>query len=571
MGKAASAHWSLSLPPNGNSIALYARCEWLSESEGPSGSVKACLERLSESGQRTRQTHCQSTSPRLASIRVSIYAQTHSTCPFAPASHSMGSDDDEDEGGVPLGSLDLSEAKHSDNEEPYSGLRSNIARNQDQLVDANPLPREQADKESRRKRPRNEYIRKRAVREELYNHSLLALEDHTRSRISSEAMGQILGIGQEKSIQDLMSSVSAFEEDKMLRSLKPQALTHLGDAHTFSTWLVFELLMCRNMALSVYANCKTLQANNLAGDYYSILTLCEASTSNRPNVVSLKRIPIDGVQGLAESLVRATRVLPSLIFAETSVQGTDDMPTLLALEFLLLMHTFGSIHTRCNTIFAQLGLFGLVTELELETFQKRLTCGKSEPSTKEIDYFSALFTRWRSILEILDFGILAYEGAHVSRFDQHIFGSNINSFAFPERSLSFLPFAQSRAQEETSVYFCRLRMNCLAGLMGNNDVWVLGRAADPPAQALYLASDIETFADVYGPVWKVMDPSRPGYFTRYNVGGGSIVPWLWDSGTHPNLEAGERLCHWRKNDEYVTFKAVNSSENSEYKSLTAAN
>ncbi len=241
MAESASAYWNLSLPPNRNSIALYARCEWLSES-GPSGSVKAWLERLSESGQRT----CTSRNLRhrlIANLHHPVWIQseylyTHRPtvpCPFAPAFHFMGSDDDEDGGGVPLGSLNLSEAKHSDNEEPYSGLRSNLARNQDQLVDANPLPREQADKECRRKRPRNEYIRKRAVREELYNHSLLALEDHTRSSISSETMRQILRIRQEKSIQDLMSSVSAFEENKMLKSLKPQALTVPGAAHTFST------------------------------------------------------------------------------------------------------------------------------------------------------------------------------------------------------------------------------------------------------------------------------------------------------------------------------------------------
>ena len=245
------------------------------------------------------------------------------------------------------------------------------------------------------------------------------------------------------------------------------------------------------------------------------------------------------------------------------------MPTFLSLEFVLLMHTFGSIHTCCNKLFDQLGLFSLITELELDTFRKRLTCGKNEPSAKEIEYFSALFTRWRCILEILDFGILAYEGAHVSRFDQDIFGSNIDSFAFPERSLSFLPVAQGRAQEENSVRFCRLRMNCLAGLMGNSDVWVLGRVKDLPVQALYLASDIETFADVWGPVWKVIDQSRPSSILSYNVGDGAIVPCGWDSGIHPNLEAGERLCHWKKNDEYIKIKAVGSSEPSEYKHLIA--
>ena len=128
-------------------------------------------------------------------------------------------------------------------------------------------------------------------------------------------MHQILNIRREKSIQELVSSVSAWEENKMLESLKPEVLILPGAARTFSTWLIFELIMCRNMALSVYANCKTLQASNLAGEYFSVLALCAASASSRHNVVSLNRIWIDEVQGLAESFVRATRVLPSLNFA----------------------------------------------------------------------------------------------------------------------------------------------------------------------------------------------------------------------------------------------------------------
>ncbi len=470
----------------------------------------------------------------------------------------MDPDEDEDGGGVPLGSSHFSQTDHSDDMETHNGLRSNIARNQDKLTEAASYVGRD-DRRSRAKRPRNEYKVRKTVRTELYNHSLLALEDHARSSISSEILQRILNIRQERSIQELVSSVPAWEEEKMLESLNPESEA----VHTFSIWLVYELLTCRNMALSVYANCRTLQASHLASDYFSILVLSEASVRGRHNVVSLKRVSIDDIQSLAESLVRATRILPSLNFAETSVRGTDDMPIFLSLEFVLLMHTFGGIHSRCNTLFDQLGLVNLMTELERGTFRKRLACGKNEPSPKEIDYFSALFTRWRCVIEVLDFGILAYEGAHVSRFDHHIFGSNIDSLTFPERSLCFLPVAQERAQEETSVHFCRLRMNCLAEFLGDSDVWVLGRATNPTNQALYLSTDIETFADVWGPVWKVVDRSRPGTFLRYNVGGGSIVPWPWDSGTHPLLEAGERLCHWKNNNDCIKFRLVDSLELSE--------
>ena len=193
----------------------------------------------------------------------------------------MDPDNNEIAGAVPLGSLHLSELNHNDNdnEATRKTLRSNLARNQDQFIEPDTFHVQQAPRGSRAKRPRNENKRRKGVRAELYNHSLLALEDHTRSSVSSETMHQIFNIRREKSIQDLVSSASAWEEEKMLESLKPETQKPFGAVQTFSTWLIFELLMCRNMALSVYANCKTLQASNLAGDYFSVLALCATSAA----------------------------------------------------------------------------------------------------------------------------------------------------------------------------------------------------------------------------------------------------------------------------------------------------
>lgn len=76
---------------------------------------------------------------------------------------------------------------------------------------------------------------------------------------------------------------------------------------------------------------------------------------------------------------------------------------------------------------------------------------------------------------------------------------------------------------------------------------------------LYLATDIETFADVWGPVWKVADQFRPELIAKYNVRGGSIVPWPYDSDIHPKLRSNERLCHWKPNDEYIHHRDADSA------------
>lgn len=68
---------------------------------------------------------------------------------------------------------------------------------------------------------------------------------------------------------------------------------------------------------------------------------------------------------------------------------------------------------------------------------------------------------------------------------------------------------------------------------------------------LYLATDIETFADVWGPIWKVADQSQPDLIAKYNVRGGSIIPRPSDPDVHPKLRRNERLCHWKSNDEYI--------------------
>lgn len=83
--------------------------------------------------------------------------------------------------------------------------------------------------------------------------------------------------------------------------------------------------------------------------------------------------------------------------------------------------------------------------------------------------------------------------------------------------------------------------------------WCVGEPK-PIASTLYLKTEIGTFADVFGPVWGVQDRWQPDLISRYNVGGGSILPWPFDASVHPELQEGERLCHWKRNGDIVEVR-----------------
>ena len=53
-----------------------------------------------------------------------------------------------------------------------------------------------------------------------------------------------------------------------------------------------------------------------------------------------------------------------------------------------------------------------------------------------------------------------------------------------------------------------------------------------------------TFADIWGPLWKVRSQSEPTKIMQYNVGGGSITRWPVENGVMTPLRATEVYSHW---------------------------
>ena len=163
---------------------------------------------------------------------------------------------------------------------------------------------------------------------------------------------------------------------------------------------------------------------------------------------------------------------------------------------------------------------------------------------------TAIFCEWRCACRVLDLGVLAYEGAHVSNFDEQFLANRSDTFELPERSLA-LPYTEIPTQLLKSIQYRRLGLRCLSPFLEGREVWVFHSTMEQQVPPLYLLTDIETFAAVWGPVWKVRDRTHPDLISKYNVGGGSIMPWEFNADMHPTLGANERLCHWKSSTAYV--------------------
>ena len=84
----------------------------------------------------------------------------------------------------------------------------------------------------------------------------------------------------------------------------------------------------------------------------------------------------------------------------------------------------------------------------------------------------------------------------------------------------------SKESSRTSLTGClrRLALKCLAGLLGHSGVWVFCDSTPLREQDYYLDTPIESFADFWGPVSKVLHPLQHDKIAKYSVWGGSIIP-----------------------------------------------
>ena len=291
-------------------------------------------------------------------------------------------------------------------------------------------------------------------------------------------------------------------------------------------WILTQFSVCQIMLDFVVRNCKMLQASGLARDYISALVLEPLVRTDRINVVKLKRLVIEDLFHVAESFA-------------AEIQAAWAVDRLHKAEF-------SRIQERLNATIRNLGLWDddvlfILAGISLQ--QGRV------PEEIVIENHTEYFSNWRGILEILDLIVISYAYAHVDDV----------SHDFPEIKDygKYLPTEGLESADSSDdeprlgpVQLQMLPLSCLAKYLRDRKVLVFGSASEiSPRSELYLSTNIQTFADVWGPVWQVHDPKYPEVIVRYNSGGGSIVPWKHNFKKHPGMLDNERLCHWKEDFE----------------------
>lgn len=301
--------------------------------------------------------------------------------------------------------------------------------------------------------------------------------------------------------------------------LYPQS--SLEDLHL---WILMEFTVCQKMLHVVVENCGSLQTAGLAGDYISALVLEPLVPTDRNNVVKLKRLVIEDLLNVAVS------------FADIAPEIYDAWS-----RHRLHNAEFSLIQERFNTIIGNLELWDddALTSLVSISLQQ----GRA-PNKTVIENHTAYFSTWRGIIELLDLIVISYAYVHFDDISEEWSYIKDHRISLPTESFRW-PGSPDSLPRLGPVQLRMLPLNCLARFLGDRDVLVFERASGgSPRSALYLSTDIKTFADVWGPVWQVHDPKYPGVIAKYNSGGGSIVPWKHDPTKHPRIRDDERLCHW---------------------------
>lgn len=120
----------------------------------------------------------------------------------------------------------------------------------------------------------------------------------------------------------------------------------------------------------------------------------------------------------------------------------------------------------------------------------------------------------------------------------------------PKRSTFSHRIFMRRGDYTQSIILQQCHLQCLDSFHNGQPVWAFTSSQWVNEQPLHLTTTMETFADIWGPLWKGKDPEDPtlNLFSSYVVGGGVIVPWQPDEPCQL-LDAGEVLCHWSSHDD----------------------
>lgn len=371
--------------------------------------------------------------------------------------------------------------------------------------------------------------------EQIYK-ELKSLEKYICTPVRGQSSGTVQS-------PDFEAQSPKFPIDKVLQAVRSDENLRYGlgtNTDLINHWLYSRFWLCRNSGIVVFRNCCRLQTAHIADDFLSVLVPADSWSHHGPCVVSLRRIQIADIGALLYTLADCIRD----VFKRGShiLSGQTDIQ--------LLVDCFHDVHVRSEKLLASIDLKDSLTSIsaiDLKREIEKLYAGEP-PHSKHL---LSIFARCRYAFQALDLVILTYEGAHVSDLEDLPHSSQNKHMVLLDEVFPTI----AEPSESPATYLQCLPMKCLAPLLGNRDVWVFTNTMLNFPTALYLKTDIETFADVWGPVWRVKDQHEPDKTARYNVGEGAIIPWPFDPVVHPALATNERLCHWRSHFDFINNDA----------------
>ncbi|KAI9828226.1 MAG: hypothetical protein M1819_004580 [Sarea resinae] len=257
-----------------------------------------------------------------------------------------------------------------------------------------------------------------------------------------------------------------------------------------------DLLESHNIMSKLMANIERMRGENFCVNSINTIVV----DSRRSNLASLCRISIDQIANLCAEF----EAIPDEIFEQGGLDPFVSNSAMTSFDLRL----GGSCLAICKPLGLPLG------EIMKET--------------------------WRLTPLILDLAIISYCGAHIERFDEAYIQQSLDYF-----DLSDMVNSSPTSSNKHIIFHCR-RLRCLDEFLGGRAVWTFESTdSDLPQESLpdlYLGTDIQEFADVWGPVW-----SNRGLLGRdnqiYRTGGGYILPWPTEQDS-PGLEEEEIFCHW---------------------------
>jgi hypothetical protein len=256
---------------------------------------------------------------------------------------------------------------------------------------------------------------------------------------------------------------------------------------------LFHFIECRNVILNVVSNISEMRRELYCQEKISLLVLDES----RDQVARLLPVSVEEIKNLA-------------------IAFEEELYKILHQNFstVLTMSYFNDsleVTRQCTQLLSRLGL------------------------RRTVFFFS--FEIWRSTVHTIDLAVLSYAGAHIQPFDSEYLHGTLDTISV------LRPFI---ARDQIVVR--RRSFLCLHQFFGGQKAWVFEKRSSMNSTPLYLSTDAQTFADIWGPMWMSCS-KEDGKIFRYNVGGGGITPWS----SVPSLDtkASEVFCHWALSAENV--------------------